>query len=73
MAAGKHCFWRFALPTKRSLDTSHHSGAAGLERLLAALRQPARYAHAVERVELLQTHISCILLAEIMPTKSRSR
>src|SRR3970282_1275189 len=38
-------------------------GAAALDRLIAALRQPARYAHAVERVELLQTHISCVLLA----------
>ena len=49
----------------REQDTTHPAGtgAAGLDRLIAALRQPARYAHAVERVELLQTHISCILLA----------
>ena len=39
------------------------TGAAGLDRLIAALREPARYVHAVEQVELLQTHISCILLA----------
>ncbi len=39
------------------------TGAAGLDRLIAALRQPARYAHAVGRIELLQTHISCVLLA----------
>ncbi|MGP1680445.1 MAG: AAA family ATPase, partial [Burkholderiales bacterium] len=39
------------------------TGAARLDRLIAALRQPACYAHAVERVELLQTHISCVLLA----------
>ena len=49
----------------REQDTTHPAGtgAAGLDRLIAALRQPARYAHAVERVELLQTHISCVLLA----------
>ncbi len=51
------------MPTRPGLDTAHDSGAAALDRLLAALREPARYAHAVERVELLQTHISCILLA----------
>lgn len=39
------------------------TGAEGLDRLIAALREPARYAHAVGRIELLQTHISCILLA----------
>ena len=39
------------------------TGAESLDRLIAALREPARYAHAVGRVELLQTHISCILLA----------
>ncbi len=39
------------------------TGAESLERLIAALREPARYAHAVRRVELLQTHISCVLLA----------
>jgi aminoglycoside phosphotransferase family enzyme/predicted kinase len=39
------------------------TGDARLDRLIAALRVPARYAHAVERVELLQTHISCVLLA----------
>jgi len=42
----------------------HAASAARLDRLIAALREPARYAHAVAgRVELLQTHISCILLA----------
>ncbi|TAK68327.1 MAG: hypothetical protein EPO19_08695 [Betaproteobacteria bacterium] len=39
------------------------SGDAGLDRLIEALRQPARYPHAATRVELLQTHISCVLLA----------
>jgi aminoglycoside phosphotransferase family enzyme/predicted kinase len=39
------------------------TGAPGLDRLVAALRAPARYPHAVDKVELLQTHISCILLA----------
>ena len=39
------------------------TGSPGLDRLIAALRSPARYAHAVEHVELLQTHISCVLLA----------
>jgi len=39
------------------------TGAARLDRLIAALRDPARYPHAVCRVELLQTHISCVLLA----------
>jgi hypothetical protein len=39
------------------------TGTEDLDRLIAALREPARYAHAVGRVELLQTHISCILLA----------
>ena len=39
------------------------TGARGLDRLIAALRAPACYPHAVEQVELLQTHISCILLA----------
>jgi hypothetical protein len=39
------------------------TGTATLDRLIAALRDPARYPHAVGRVELLQTHISCILLA----------
>ena len=39
------------------------TGAEDLDRLIAALREPARYAHAVGHVELLQTHISCILLA----------
>jgi aminoglycoside phosphotransferase family enzyme/predicted kinase len=31
--------------------------------LIAALRAPACYAHAVREVEVIQTHISCILLA----------
>jgi uncharacterized protein len=39
------------------------TGAADLDRLIAALREPARYPHAVGTVELLQTHISYILLA----------
>ena len=47
----------------RTSDTFHSTGAAALDRLIAALREPARYPHAVEQVELLQTHISCVLLA----------
>lgn len=49
----------------RDHDSTQQTGtaAADLDRLIAALREPARYRHAVERVELLQTHISCILLA----------
>ena len=39
------------------------TGAPALDRLIAALRSPACYPHAVEKVELLQTHISCVLLA----------
>jgi len=39
------------------------TGATALDRLIAALRQPTCYAHPVGRVHLLQTHISCILLA----------
>ncbi len=46
-----------------SPDTAQRTGAAELDRLTAALRDPARYPHAVGRVELLQTHISCVLLA----------
>ncbi|MFH1604932.1 MAG: AAA family ATPase, partial [Pseudomonadota bacterium] len=49
--------------TSRIHDSTHESGGAGPDRLIAALRAPARYPHAVERVELLQTHISCVLLA----------
>ena len=46
-------------------DSPHESGtgSAGLDCLIKALRAPACYPHAVERVELLQTHISCVLLA----------
>lgn len=32
------------------------------EQLVAALKQPARYPHAVERVRLIETHISYVLL-----------
>ena len=42
------------------------TGSPALDQLIAALRDPARHrhlGHAVERVELLQTHASCILLA----------
>ena len=48
-----------------SLDSAHDAatGAPDLDRLIAALRAPARYPHVVEQVEYLQTHISCILLA----------
>lgn len=39
------------------------TGAPNPDRLIEALRAPACYPHAVEQVELLQTHISFILLA----------
>jgi aminoglycoside phosphotransferase family enzyme len=39
------------------------TGYQGLDRLIAALRAPGCYPHAVREVELLQTHISCVLLA----------
>ncbi len=53
------------LYTRRDQDSGHEAstGTPSLDRLLAALREPARYRHAVERVELLQTHISCVVLA----------
>jgi uncharacterized protein len=47
----------------REQDSPRTAAAEDLDRLIAALREPARYAHAVDQVELLQTHISCILLA----------
>ena len=45
---------------------SSHATATGdpdLDRLIAALRSPEHYRHAVQQVEVLQTHISCVLLA----------
>ena len=36
---------------------------SGIERLVEALTEPGRYPHPVERVEVLQTHISYVLLA----------
>jgi hypothetical protein len=53
------------LNTNGGQDTRQQTttGARSLDRLIAALRAPVRYPHAVEQVELLQTHISCILLA----------
>jgi hypothetical protein len=53
------------LDTSRDHDSGQETttGARSLDRLIAALRAPACYPHAVEQVELLQTHISCILLA----------
>jgi uncharacterized protein len=42
------------------------TGDARLDRLIAALREPGRFhasGRAIEHVELLQTHISCVLLA----------
>ena len=51
--------------TSRSRVSAQASttGDQGLDRLIAALRAPERYPHAVQEVEVLQTHISCILLA----------
>jgi hypothetical protein len=53
------------LPTTRILAPAHAAATdtPGLDRLIAALREPACYPHAVEKVELIQTHISCVLLA----------
>jgi len=53
------------LDTSRNHDSQQETttGARNLDRLIAALRAPACYPHAVDQVELLQTHISCILLA----------
>ena len=53
------------MPTTRSLAPAPAAatGTPGLDRLIAALRAPACYAHAVDKVELIQTHISCVLLA----------
>ena len=53
------------MDTSRGRDSRQETttGARGLDRLIAALRAPACYPHAVKSVELLQTHISCILLA----------
>jgi len=53
------------LHTSGSTDSAPTSstGDPGLDRLIAALRAPERYPHAVQEVEVLQTHISCILLA----------
>ena len=53
------------LGTAHEQNSKHEAGTgdAGLDRLIEALCQPSRYPHVVTRVELLQTHISCILLA----------
>jgi len=39
------------------------TGDQNLDRLIASLRAPGCYPHAVGEVEVLQTHISCVLLA----------
>ena len=69
-AAGVNCnggslIWRTVLHRSYSPISPHAAttGAPGLDRLIAALRAPACYPHAVDNVELLQTHISCVLLA----------
>ncbi len=52
--------------TTRNQVAENGTGTERLDRLIAALRDPARHrdaGRAIERVELLQTHISCILLA----------
>ncbi|MBE0613684.1 MAG: AAA family ATPase [Burkholderiales bacterium] len=54
------------LHTTRNLVSENRTGSARLDKLIAALRDPETYrhaGHAVGRVELLQTHISCVLLA----------
>ncbi len=47
----------------RSQNQATTTGYESLDRLVAALRAPGRYAHPVQEVEVLQTHISCVLLA----------
>ena len=56
-------FRETALDPASDHDSTHATSAADLNRLIEALRRPACYAHAVERVELIETHISCVLLA----------
>jgi len=48
---------------KRIAPEAATTGNENLDRLIAALRAPACYAHAVDTVDLVQTHISCVLLA----------
>jgi aminoglycoside phosphotransferase family enzyme/predicted kinase len=46
----------------KTMARARAPAAPGPEALLAALRAPRRYPHPVERVELLETHISWVLL-----------
>src|SRR5471030_1102369 len=64
-SSSRSLLWRTVLHRNYSPVSPHAAttGARGLDRLIAALRSPACYPHAVEIVDLLQTHISCILLA----------
>jgi aminoglycoside phosphotransferase family enzyme/predicted kinase len=54
-----------ALHARRTAASSHATttGDHNLDRLIAALCAPERYGHPVQEVEVLQTHISCVLLA----------
>jgi uncharacterized protein len=52
-----------AMPPATSGQRARPQSAAGVERLIDALARPECYPHPVERVEVLQTHISYVLLA----------
>jgi uncharacterized protein len=52
-----------AMPPATSGQRARPQKEAGVERLIDALARPECYAHSVDRVEVLQTHISYVLLA----------
>jgi uncharacterized protein len=52
-----------AMPPATSGQRARPQHEAGVERLIDALARPACYPYPVERVEVLQTHISYVLLA----------
>ncbi len=52
-----------ATTTETSTAPATATGDHRLDQLIAALRAPERYPHPAREVELLQTHISCVLLA----------
>jgi len=58
-------FWGISLHSSGSPHAARaiSTGDQRLDQLIAALRAPERYPHAVQAVDVLQTHISCILLA----------
>ena len=54
-----------------SLITTPSEAASATSTLLAALRDPAIYPHAVERIEVLETHISWVILTGLYAYKIR--